>query len=158
MKHRLTTLNTLCIYTIIEQLHKFLEESGSQVSYCCSTSIHKYSYKKEVKMIHVVVDQRGCGFMFSLIQAQMNTEILENKCIYSVSIHIFPCFVIERAQGFSSGSDGKESACNAGDSGSIPGMGRSPEEGNGNVLQYSCLENSMDRGAWQATIHGVIKS
>ena len=85
MKHRLTTLNTLCIYTIIEQLHKFLAESGSQVSYCCSTSIHKYSYKKEVKMIHVVVDQRGCGFMFSLIQAQMNTEILENKCIYSVS-------------------------------------------------------------------------
>ena len=56
------------------------------------------------------------------------------------------------------GSDGKESACNAGDPGSIPGLGRSPGEGNGNPLQYSCLENSMDRGAWQATVHGIEKS
>ena len=56
------------------------------------------------------------------------------------------------------GSDGKESACSAGDLGSIPGLGRSPVERNGNPLQYSCLENPMDRGAWQATIHGVAKS
>ena len=55
------------------------------------------------------------------------------------------------------GSDGKESASNAGDPGSIPGSGRSPGEGTGNPLQYSCLENSMDRGAWQATVHGVTK-
>ena len=48
---------------------------------------------------------------------------------------------------------GKESACNAGDPGLTPGSGRSPGEGNGNPLQYSCLENSMDRGAWQATVH-----
>ena len=48
------------------------------------------------------------------------------------------------------GSDDKESACRAGDPGSIPGSGRSPEEGNGNPLQFSCLENSMDRGAWRA--------
>ena len=52
-------------------------------------------------------------------------------------------------------SDSKESACNAGDPGSIPASGRCPGEGNGNPLQYSCLENSMDRGAWQATVHGV---
>ena len=53
---------------------------------------------------------------------------------------------------------GKESACNAGDIGdvdSVPGWGRSPEEGNGNPLQYSCLENPKERGAWQATVHGV---
>ena len=50
---------------------------------------------------------------------------------------------------------GKESACNAGDVGSIPGLGRSPGEGNGNPLQYSCLENPMNRGAWQPTVHGV---
>ena len=50
---------------------------------------------------------------------------------------------------------GKESACNAGDPGLIPGSGRSPGVGNGNPLQYSCLENSMDRGAWWATICGV---
>ena len=56
-----------------------------------------------------------------------------------------------------SGSVGKESACNAGDLGSIPGSGRSPGEGNGNPLQYSYLENSMDRGAGQATVHGVAK-
>ena len=57
--------------------------------------------------------------------------------------------------GFSGGSDGKESACNARDLGSIPGLGKSPGEGNGNPLQYSCLENSMDGGAWQAPIPGV---
>ena len=56
------------------------------------------------------------------------------------------------------GSDGKESACDAGDLGLIPGLGRSPAEGNGNPLQYFCLENAMDRGAWQATVHGVAKS
>ena len=63
--------------------------------------------------------------------------------------------------GFPGGSDGKTSACNAGDTknvGSIPGSGRSPREGNGNSLQYSCLENPMDRGAWWATVHGVAKS
>ena len=60
--------------------------------------------------------------------------------------------------GFPGGSDGKESACNARDLGSIPGSGRSPGEGNGNPLHYSCPENSMDRGAWWATVHGVAKS
>ena len=53
---------------------------------------------------------------------------------------------------------GKESTCNTGDAGSIPGWGRSPGEGNGNTLQYSCLENPMGRGAWWATVHGVAKS
>ena len=56
------------------------------------------------------------------------------------------------------GSDGKESACNVRDLGSIPGLGRSPGEGHGNPLQYSCLENPMDRGAWWATVPGVAKS
>ena len=60
--------------------------------------------------------------------------------------------------GFPGGSDGKESACNMGDQGSIPGLGRSPGEGTGYPLQYSCLESSMDRGAWQATDHRVTKS
>ena len=61
-------------------------------------------------------------------------------------------------EGFPGGSDIKVSACNAGDPGSVPGSGRSPGEGNGNPLQYSCLENSMDGGAWWATVHGVTKS
>ena len=60
--------------------------------------------------------------------------------------------------GFPGGSESKESACNAGDPGSIPGLGRSPGGGHGNPLQDSCLENPMDRGAWQATVPGVAKS
>ena len=60
--------------------------------------------------------------------------------------------------GFPGGSDGKESACNARDPGSIPESGRSTGEGNGYPLQYSCLENSMDRGAWQVTVLRVTKS
>ena len=59
---------------------------------------------------------------------------------------------------FPGGSDGKVSVYNAEDPGSIPGSGRSAEEGNGNPLQYYCLENPMDRGAWLATVHGVAKS
>ena len=60
----------------------------------------------------------------------------------------------ENSLGFPGGSNDKESACNAEDPGSIPGSGRSPGEGKGYPLQYSFLENSMDRGAWQATVHG----
>ena len=60
--------------------------------------------------------------------------------------------------GFPGGSNGKESAYIAGDSGVIPGSGRTPGEGNGYPLQYPCLENSMDRGVWQARVHGVAKS
>ena len=60
--------------------------------------------------------------------------------------------------GLPCGSGNKESACNAEDPGSIPGSGRSPGEGNGNLLKYSCLENSMDRGAWRTTVLGIKKS
>ena len=60
--------------------------------------------------------------------------------------------------GFPDTSDGKESACNVGDPSSNPGWGRSPGEGQGNPLEYSCLDNSMDRGARQATVHGVTES
>ena len=56
------------------------------------------------------------------------------------------------------GSDCKESACNAGDPDLVPESGRCPGEGNGKPVQYSCLENPMDRGAWEATVHGVTKS
>ena len=63
-----------------------------------------------------------------------------------------------KAMGFPVGSDSKESACNAGDMSLIPGWRRSPGEGNGNTLQHSGLENPMDRGAWQDTVHRVAKS
>ena len=63
-----------------------------------------------------------------------------------------------RPQFFLGGSDGQESTCNAGDLGLIPGLGRSPGEGNGYPLQYSGLENPMDRGAWWDAVHGVSES
>ena len=66
--------------------------------------------------------------------------------------------VFSPIKGFPGGSDSKESAFNARDLGSIPGSGRSPGGGNVNPLQYSCLENSMDRGAWQARVHGIAKT
>ena len=59
--------------------------------------------------------------------------------------------------GFPGGSAAKNPPAYTGDMGSVPGLGRSPGDGNGNPLQYSCLENSMDRGAWQATVHGVTR-
>ena len=65
---------------------------------------------------------------------------------------------LQLCQLFPGGSDGKESARSVGDLSSIPGSGRSPGEGNGNPLQYSCLENPMDGGAWWATVHRVTKS
>ena len=75
-----------------------------------------------------------------------------NKQVISFKL----CTVLSTA--FPGGSDNKESACNAGDSGSIPRLGKSPEKGNGNPLQYSCLENSIDRGPWWAIVHGLTKS
>ena len=70
---------------------------------------------------------------------------------------IQPVFLVI-CMGFPGGSDGKESACSAGDPGSIPESGRSPGGGNGNMSQYSCLENSMDRGVWWSAVHRVAKS
>ena len=67
------------------------------------------------------------------------------------------CLSISVCMKFPGGSDCKESAHNTGDLGLVPGLGRSPEGGHGNPPQYSCLENSMDRGAFQATVHGVAK-
>ena len=74
---------------------------------------------------------------------------LENVLIYPHNMGL---------EGFPGGSDGKESACSAGDQGLIPEFGRSPEEGNGYPLQCSCLENPAHRGAWWATVHGVTES
>ena len=66
--------------------------------------------------------------------------------------------LIYETEGFPGGSAGKESAFNAGDPGLIPGLGRSPGEGHGYPPQHSCLEDSMDRGGWRTTVHGVAKS
>ena len=79
-------------------------------------------------------------------------------CKMIVASHPFNLASPSAYWGFPGSSDGKASACNAGDLGSIPGSGRSPGEGNGNPVQYSCLENPMDQRAWWASVHGVAKS
>ena len=80
---------------------------------------------------------------------------LSAKEIMGIQIFLFSCLMLYVR--FPGGPDGKESACNTGDLGSIPGSGRSPGEGNGNPLQHSCLEKSMDVDAWQARVHGIAK-
>ena len=82
----------------------------------------------------------------------MELIILASNVKRSIFIFNVPCL-----GDFPGGSDSKEYACNEGDSGLIPGSERSPGEGNDNPLQYSCLGNPMDRGAWQATVHGITK-
>ena len=90
--------------------------------------------------------------LFTIID--INTNMSTSICII-VSIY---CTLICIDKGFPGGSDGKESACNAGDPVLIRGLGRFPGAGNDNPVQYSCLENPMDGGAWQATVHGGTKS
>ena len=78
-------------------------------------------------------------------------------CGVDVIIHKVLSLEVAIYQGFPDGSVVKDLPANAGDSSSISGLGRCPGVGNGNPLQYSCLENSMDRGTWRATVHGVVK-
>ena len=87
----------------------------------------------------------------------VNFTISKIKLSFPKSLSSEELKVLIVLQCFPGALDGKVSAYNVGDPGSIPGLGRSPGEGNGNPLQYSCLENSMDRGAWQATVHRVAR-
>ena len=86
----------------------------------------------------------------------MEFSLYVTCCFSLAAFNILPlCLIFFSLTGFPGGSDSKASAYNAGDPASIPGLGRSPGEGNGNPLQYSCLENLMDRGAWWAAVHGI---
>ena len=82
----------------------------------------------------------------------------QTLCSHSLLALFLRRILCQALWGFPGGSDGKESACNVGDPGSIPRLGRSPGEGNGNPLQYCCLENPIDGRAWLATVCGVAKS
>ena len=92
-------------------------------------------------------------FVFPVVEGMTIKCLGENLSLYRInsnsSCHLWSTY------SFPGGSDGKESACSAGDLGSIPRLERYPGEGNGNPLQYSCLQNSMDRGAWWSAVHGV---
>ena len=86
--------------------------------------------------------------------------LIKLKCelLSHVQLFVTPWTAAHQAPLSMGSSDTKESACNASDPGLIPGFGRTPGEGNGDSLQYSCLGNPMDRGAWQAIVHGIAKS
>ena len=107
---------------------------------------------------------RYCLLFFFFTDWKSVAALLWADLLVSFFLAVFAHFVylchilVILKWGFPGGSDSKESACNGGDSGSVPGLGRFPGEGNGNSLQYSCLENSTDRGAWQTIVHGVAKS
>ena len=98
----------------------------------CRQMIYQLSYEGSPNT------QESFAFLYT------NKKDQKEKNKYCILMHFW---------GFSQSSVGKSSACNAADPGLIPGSGRSPGEGNGNPLQYSCLENPMDRGAWWATVH-----
>ena len=95
--------------------------------------------------------RQGCSFLPLLFNISL--EVLDNTIKHEKEIK-----GIQIRLGFPDGSDGKESACNAGDPSSIPGSGRSPGEGSDNPLQYCCPENPMDRGVWRVPVHEVTKS
>ena len=116
----------------------------------------------EYVVSYIEYTQQPCS-LFSKVESSQNERATINHCrighpkgspCHSAWSH----WVLLKNRGFPSSSDGKASACNVGDHGSIPRLGRSPGEGNSNPLQYSCLENSMDRGARWATVHGVTRS
>ena len=90
------------------------------------------------------------------IEQKKKSQAWSSRLFFRVGLNFlaFP----QSAQGFPGGSDSKDSACNAGDLGLIPGLGRSPGGGHGNPLQYSGLENPHGRGAWWAIVHGVAES
>ena len=101
------------------------------------------------------------------LAGRLNNILINRTEVWKMTwaeIHLYKSKSVSRwvhlpnRMGFPGGSDGRESACNAGDATSIPGLGRYPEAGNGNSLQYSCLGNPMDRGAWWAVVHGLAKS
>ena len=121
-----------------------------QYDFELATKLHWASLPSFLKWRYFYAEIISTGIQNKLIYIKLFHYLNEQK----ERIHIIIAFL----WGFPGGSDGKESACNAGDQDSIPGWGRSPGGGNGNPLQYSCLENPMDRGVWWATVHGVAKS
>ena len=115
-------------------------KSGSEVAQSCPT----------------LSDPMDCSLTGSSVHGIFQARVLEWGAIAFSNMYGYMCIY-----GFLSGTLVKNASANAGDArdlSSIPGLGRSPVEGNGNPLQYSCLENSMDRGAWWAVVHGVTKS
>ena len=104
------------------------------------------------------VSLKWCFSHTGLLSGYLDTQGFSNHRAFALAILSAWKTFFWQCTCFPGGSHNKESACNARNPGSIPGLGRSPGEGNSYPLQYSCLKNSMNRGAWQATVHGVAES
>ena len=102
----------------------------------------------------MITNHQFCTFYLR----RLNLTALNSKMINKAFILAFICSSLLMVSGFPGGSEDKESTCNTGDLGLIPGLGRPPGEGDGNPLLYSCLENPMDGGSWKAAVHGVTQS
>ena len=107
---------------------------------------------------------KSCPYSVFLTPRLLSLHVSPLLTVSSLPLSLCPCYLIypyvhvTMLWGLPWQLSSKESACDAGDAGLIPGWGRSPGGGHGNPLQYSCLENPMDGGAWRATVHGVTKS
>ena len=116
--------------------------------------------QKSLMAMTFLVYWHGKRYFHFTLASNMSPQVFVSDWHYSSSPHLHwsPPSAIKLAlvltEGFPGGAEVKASACNVGDLASIPGLGRSPGEGNGNTLQYSCLENPMDGGAWWAPVHG----
>ena len=97
-------------------------------------------------------------YVTSCVHVCLRVCVYMYVCVMSMSVYVCACVCIYVYMGFPDGSDGKESACNVADPDWISGLGRSPGEENGNPLQYSCLENSMEKEAWYTIVHVISKS
>ena len=115
---------------------------GISVCFCSGIAFQGYSYSKQACTLGILWTSTGVSSGFSL--PKDSSPYFGSQ--WNLTIYVYTFFF------FPGGSNGKESTCNAGDPGLVLGMGRSPGEGNDNPLQYSCLENLMDRGDWRATV------
>ena len=122
-----------------------------------NSGLHKGRKNIEERISEVKIN------LFFLVLMYLSDNFLLNNTTNNIFNYVSIYYILIYAcvflyMGFPGGSAVRNLPANSGDAGSIPGSGRSPGEGNGKLLQYSCLENSMDREAWQATVHGVSKS
>ena len=104
-----------------------------------------------------IIYQSSIIYLF-IYHLSINLQFHLSLFIHYIYLYLFISLSLHSYKSFSGGSEGEQSACNVGNPCLTFGLGRSPGEGNGNPLQYSCLENSMNRGAWQATVHGATES
>ena len=105
-----------------------------------------------------LLQKRQYSLFYIVLNFIVKSILMTLWVVTFILIYLLNCEIPKGKTGFPGSSEGKESACNAGDLALMPWLGRSPGEGNGNPLQYSCLENPTDRGAWWAIVHGVTKS